>query len=151
MRRVLGGIFRVLRTGASLRDLPERNSLRTTIHNRFKRWAIAGVWVQAFETPAEEYPDSMQVIADSIIRAHQWAAARTKGRGPPLCLATARASEKTSVADLIAARSRRGRIPVQPDRKARRPVDPGLCRQRNLVDRFFNKLKHFGKIGTRQE
>ncbi|WP_135450649.1 transposase [Tabrizicola caldifontis] len=71
MRRVLGGISRVLRTGASWRDLSQRNALRTTIHKRFKRWAIAGVWVQAFETLADRHPDSMQVIADSIIRAHQ--------------------------------------------------------------------------------
>lgn len=51
----------------------------------------------------------------------------------------------------IAARGGRGHIPTQRDRKVQRPVDPALYRQRNLVERFFNKLKHFRKIATRYE
>ena len=37
-RRVLNGIFWVLRTGAPWRDLPERYGPRTTCYNRFVRW-----------------------------------------------------------------------------------------------------------------
>ncbi len=43
-RRVLSGIFRVLRAGAPWRDLPERYSPYTTCYNRFNRWRKAGVW-----------------------------------------------------------------------------------------------------------
>ena len=32
-----------------------------------------------------------------------------------------------------------------------RSVDATLYRKRNLVERFFNKLKHFRKIATRYE
>ena len=32
-----------------------------------------------------------------------------------------------------------------------RSVDPAIYRQRNLVERFFNKLKHFRKIATLYE
>lgn len=78
-RRVLDGIFWVLRTGSPWRDLPERYGPYTTVYNRFNRWAKAGVWVQAFETLVENSPDSMQVVDSSIIRAHQQAAAQ-KGR-----------------------------------------------------------------------
>jgi len=42
-RRVLNGIFWVLRTGSPWRDLPERYGPATTIYNRFHRWAKAGV------------------------------------------------------------------------------------------------------------
>lgn len=41
-RRVLNGIFRVLRSGAPWRDLPERYGPRTTCYNRFVRWRKAG-------------------------------------------------------------------------------------------------------------
>jgi transposase len=43
-RRVLNGIFWVLRSGARCRDLPERYGPRTTCYNRFVRWRKAGVW-----------------------------------------------------------------------------------------------------------
>lgn len=42
-RRVLSGIFWVLRTGWPWRDLPERHGPHTAIYNRFNRWAKAGV------------------------------------------------------------------------------------------------------------
>ncbi len=41
-RRVLNGIFWVLRSGAPWRDLPERYGPRTTCYNRFSRWLMAG-------------------------------------------------------------------------------------------------------------
>ncbi len=39
-RRVLNGIFWVLRSGAPWRDLPERYGPRTTCYNRFNRWRM---------------------------------------------------------------------------------------------------------------
>ena len=42
-RRVLSGIFWVLRSGAPWRDLPETYGPRTTCYNRFVRWRRAGV------------------------------------------------------------------------------------------------------------
>jgi transposase len=43
-RRVLNGIFWVLRSGAPWRDLPESFGPYTTCYNRFIRWRRAGVW-----------------------------------------------------------------------------------------------------------
>ena len=43
-RRVLNGIFWVLRSGALPRDLPEAFGPYTTCDNRFVRWRRAGVW-----------------------------------------------------------------------------------------------------------
>lgn len=78
-RRVLNGIFYVLRTGSPWRDLPERYGPYTTVYNRFNRWARAGVWVAVFETLAAKSPGSMALIDSSIIRAHQHAAGGKKG------------------------------------------------------------------------
>ncbi len=43
-RRVLNGIFWVLRSGAPWRDLPERYGPYTTCYNRLVRWRKARVW-----------------------------------------------------------------------------------------------------------
>jgi transposase len=42
-RRVLNGIFRILRPGAPWRDLPETYGPRTPCHDRFVRWRQAGI------------------------------------------------------------------------------------------------------------
>jgi len=78
-RRVINGIFYVLRTGSPWRDLPERYGPYTTVYNRYNRWAKAGVWLHIFETLAAKSPQSMQLIDSSIIRAHQHAAGGKKG------------------------------------------------------------------------
>src|SRR4051812_31135949 len=80
-RRVLNGIFYVLRTGSPWRDLPERYGPYTTVYNRFNRWAKAGIWLRIFETLAAKSPQSLQLIDSSIIRAHQHAAGGKKGVG----------------------------------------------------------------------
>ncbi len=82
-RRVLNGIFWVLRTdrlGAICRSATARP---TTVYNRFNRWAKAGVWVRVFEALAEKAPDSMLLIDSSIIRAHQQAATLKGGGSRP--------------------------------------------------------------------
>ena len=78
-RRVLNGIFFILRTGSPWRDLPDRYGPYTTAYNRFNRWAKAGVWLRIFEELAAKSPQSMQFIDSSIIRAHQHAAGGKKG------------------------------------------------------------------------
>lgn len=62
-----------------------------------------------------------------------------------------RGYDARAVLKLIEARGGRGHIPTQRDRKVQRSVDPALYRQRNLIERFFNKLKHFRKVATRYE
>lgn len=84
-RRVLNGIFYILRTGSPWRDLPERYGPYTTVYNRFNRWAKAGIWVNIFNALAAQSSDSMAFIDSSIIRAYQHAAgARKEARITPL-------------------------------------------------------------------
>ena len=78
-RRVVNGIFYVLRTGSPWRDLPERYGPYTTVYNRFNRWAKRGVWLAMFEVLAQRSPQSLHLIDSSIVRAHQHAAGGKKG------------------------------------------------------------------------
>ncbi len=80
-RRVVNGIFYVLRTGSPWRDLPDRYGPYTTVYNRFNRWARRGVWLKVFEALAASSPQSMHLIDSSIIRAHQHAAGAKRGSG----------------------------------------------------------------------
>ena len=42
-------------------------------------------------------------------------------------------------------------IPPKRDRKVQRPCDFVLYKERNHVERFFNKLKHFRRVATRYD
>ena len=89
-RRVVNGIFYVLRTGSPWRDLPERYGPYTTVYNRFNRWARKGVWLKMFEALAERSPQSLHLIDSSIVRAHQHAAGGKRGvRITPLAVLVA--------------------------------------------------------------
>jgi transposase len=73
-RRVLNGIFWVLRSGAPWRDLPDNFGPYTTCYNRFVRWRRAGVWGGIMNTLAATHDATVQMIDTSIIRVHQHAA-----------------------------------------------------------------------------
>jgi transposase len=60
-----------------------------------------------------------------------------------------RGYDARAILDLIVAHGSTPHIPTQRDRKVQRSVDPAIYRQRNLVERFFNKLKHFRALATR--
>jgi transposase len=51
--------------------------------------------------------------------------------------------------EFIALRGGQAHIPTRRDRKTQRSVDPALYRKRNLIGRFFNKLKYFRRVATR--
>lgn len=76
-RRVLNGIFWVLRSGASWRDLPTAFGPYTTCYNRFVRWRRAGVWSRIIEALATAQDAAVQMIDTSIVRVHQHGACIT--------------------------------------------------------------------------
>lgn len=78
-RRALNGIFYILRTGAPWRNLPERYGPRTTVYNRYNRWAQRGVWKGIFDALAQECDDALIFIDASIVRAHRAASGSKRG------------------------------------------------------------------------
>jgi transposase len=79
-RRVLNGIFFVLRPGTPWRDLPERYGPHTTVYNRFNRWRQAGVWDRLMDAITAAYDGRVQMIDSSSVRVHQHAAGSKKKR-----------------------------------------------------------------------
>jgi transposase len=72
-RRVLNGIFWVLRAGAPWRDLPERYGTYSTAYNRFNRWRKAGIWDRLLDAIVRAHDGEVQMIDSSIVRVPQHA------------------------------------------------------------------------------
>jgi len=81
-RRVLNGIFWVLRSGAPWADMPERYGPRTTCYNRFRRWTKAGVWDDIMDAITEAYAKDghgdLRMIDGTSVRVHHSAATLKK-------------------------------------------------------------------------
>ena len=198
-RRVLNGIFWVLRSGAPWRDLPVCYGPRTTCYNRFVRWRRAGVWGRIMDALAAAHDAAVQMIDTSIVRVHQHAAciARNRGQsmgrsrggltskihavvdtnGLPVRLGiTAGEAHDNRLALSLLSRLRSGsmlladrgydadwirafaiqkgawaNVPPRSNRKEPICFSPYLYRARNLVERFFNKIKQCRRIATRYD
>lgn len=53
--------------------------------------------------------------------------------------------------ETIAAQGSQIVIPPKRNRKVQRPYDADLYKERNLIERFFNKLKQFRRVATRYD
>jgi transposase len=198
-RRILDGIFWVLKSGAPWRDLPESYGPRTTCYNRFVRWRQAGVWDNIMGALAAVHDAGVQMIDTSIVRVHQHGACvagnreqqvgRSRGgltskihaivdaNGLPVHLGltsgeahdnrlcsvllsglsprTILLADRGYDADWIRALARQQgawpNIPPKRNRKEAICFSPYLYRARNLVERFFNKIKQCRRIATRYD
>jgi transposase len=76
-------------------------------------------------------------------------AALLDGLPPARALVADRGYDARAIIELVSEHGGTAHIPTQRDRKVQRSVDPALYRQRNLIERFFCKLKHFRRVATR--
>ncbi len=198
-RRVLNGIFWVLRSGAPWRDLPEAYGPRTTCYNRFVRWRQAGVWDRIMDALAAGHDAAVQMIDTSVVRVNQHGASiagnreehmgRSRGglsskihavvdaAGLPvqvgltpgeahdnrLCpellarlrpqsmLLADRGYDADWIRALVKQQGAWANIPPKRNRKEPICFSPYLYRARNLVERFFNKIKQCRRIATRYD
>jgi len=73
----------------------------------------------------------------------------TVGKGQTLL--ADRAYDSDALRDMLAERGARANIKPMPNRVNIPKFNRRLYRKRNLVERFFNKLKHFRAVATRFE
>ena len=107
-RRVLNGIFWVLRSGAPWRDLPERYGPRTTCYNRFVRWRKACVWDRLMDAITAAHDGDIQMIDSTSVRAHQQAATAKRGVQITVSVDHAAGSRRRSMSSLTRKGSRSG-------------------------------------------
>ena len=94
-RRVMNGIFFVLRTGTPWRDLPERHGPYTTCDNRDNRWSKNGIWASIMEELQRLAGDDggsdgdsacsvrLRMVDSSPVRVHRHGAGAPRDGGPP--------------------------------------------------------------------
>ena len=70
---------------------------------------------------------------------------------PGSILLADRAYDADKLRAAIAGKGAFANIPPMPQRTRRAAFSPFLYRYRNLVERFFNKLKHFRAVATRYD
>ena len=198
-RRVLNGIFWILRSGAPWRDLPDMYGPYTTCYNRFVRWRRAGVWNGLLDAISNLRNADVQMIDSSIVRVHQHGAcvkrdeahctgrsrgglttkihAVVDGQGLPVQLALSPGQEHDSLmaVELLSNLQSQGLLladkaydsdairkfvqdsgawaNIPPRRNRKNPIcfSPHLYRDRNRVERFFNRIKQCRRIATRYE
>jgi transposase len=198
-RRVLNGIFWVLRSGAPWRDLPDCYGPYTTCYNRFNRWCKACIWDDILAAMMDRRDANVQMLDTSVVRVHQHAGSAKKcesnctGRsrgglttkihavvdanGLPIRLELSAGQEHDSLlaGDLLTelrnngmlladraydsdairklARERGAWANIPPKRNRKDPIcfSPHLYRDRNHVERFFNRIKHCRRIATRYD
>ena len=75
-RRILDGVFWIVRTGAPWRDLPDAFGNWSTVFRQYRRWTEAGVWEAMLQALTESgtVPDDVQMIDSTVVRAHVSAA-----------------------------------------------------------------------------
>ena len=73
----------------------------------------------------------------------------TVGRGD--VLVADRAYDSNALRDTLAARGARANVRAMPNRLKPPRFNKRLYRKRNLVERFFNKLRHFRAVATRYD
>jgi transposase len=100
-RRVLNGIFWVLRSGARWADLPERYGPPTTIYNRFNRWRKAGVWDRLMDVVTKAHDGNVRMIDTSIVRVHPQGATAKRGVAIDVWVAPAVGSRPKSMRSSI--------------------------------------------------
>ena len=77
-RRVINGIFYVLRTGIPWADLPSEYGPTTTIYNRFNRWSYAGHWDRIMEAVVDAHNVDTVMVDGTSVRVHHSAATPKK-------------------------------------------------------------------------
>jgi transposase len=134
------------RTGSPWRDLPPEFGAWNSVYVRFARWSDKQVWQNIFQVLRED-ADFEEIYLDStIVRAHQHAAGAAKKKASKLLAVLAGA-----LLACIANKQAKAVIPPRATRKVQRPFDRHQYRNRNVIERFFARIKQFRRVATRYD
>ncbi|NLI28327.1 MAG: IS5 family transposase [Acetobacter sp.] len=168
------------RVGIPWRDLPARFGDWKNVHRRLRRWCQSDVIERIFRYLAADHDNEYMMIDSTIVRADQaigrlpgglttkiHAICDALGNPVELGITPGQDADLAQVEPLLenidpdafrADRAydadrliQRGVIPSKRNRTTRRKTVFSLYRERNLIERFFNKLKQFRAIATRYD
>jgi transposase len=91
-RRIISGIFHVLKSGCRWQDCPQEYGPSTTVYNRFNRWSRKRLWIGMLEALAKAGAATDNVAIDATYVKVQRSAFGGKG-GPKRRKSASRAAE----------------------------------------------------------
>lgn len=137
-RRVLNGILWRFRTGSPWAEIHERYGPPTTCYNRFVRWRKAGVW----DRLAQGRPITLRLTGGQVHDSLE-AEALIENIGEGDILLADKGYDSNAIRALAAEKKAWANIPPSSDRNGSFAFSSWVYRQRNLVERFFNRIKQF--------
>ena len=174
-RRVLNGIFWILRSGAPWRDLPAIYGPRTTCYNRFVRWRRAGIWESIMKALAARHDAPVQIRSRGGLTTKLHAVVNGKGLplrlevtpgeahdnrlcltllgdlNPKTMVIADRGYDADWIRALVDEQGAWANIPPKRNRKNPVCFSPHLYRARNHIERFFNRIKQCRRVATRYD
>ena len=173
-RRALNGIRWRFRTGSPWAEIPERYGPPTTCYDRFVRWRKAEVWDRLLTAvsagfaggigrsrggltskihalvDADGRPVDLRLTGGQV-HDSQEAEALLEAMPQGATLLADKGYDSNAIREAAARKKAWANIPARSNRKQRFAFSGWVYRQRNLVERFFNRIKHFRGIATRYD
>lgn len=140
-RKVVGGIFYVLRTGVPWRDLPAEFGPWSSVYTRFSRWRRSGLFDRMLALAAKDAEGELRHIDCSHIKLHQDAANPAGGQSRQ-AIGRTKGGINTKLAAVVDRRGRAVALGVtagqRHDLHAIEPLLPCLRGYRVVADKGFD-------------
>ena len=179
-RTVFNAILWILGSGAAWRDLPKEYGNWNSIYHKFRSWIEAGVFEKILKSLIEDCREYYLVEIDSTFcKVHQHAAGVRKvlgnqdigiSRGGKTTKIHALVNENFQLLNIdgknilgdkaygskefrvfIAEHNAKACIPDKINAVIIHDFDKELYKARNIIERFFNRIKNFRRIATRYD
>jgi transposase len=137
-RRILNGLLWLAKTGVPWRDLPERFGPWKTVANRFYRWRQAGIWQRVLNA----------LLWQADLRSR---AGRGRPRSRPQRIVADKGYTSQQVRRYCHKHGIAVTIPTRRNQRQHPRFNRTLYRERNQVERLFNRFKQFRRVATRYE
>jgi len=157
-RLLIEAVLWIARTGSPWRDLLPAFGNWHSVYRRHSPWGKKGVWKRLLEQVSDDI-DLEQLLLDStIIGVHQHGAGAKK-EGPQaigrwrggLTTKIHSAVDANDFIQMIQGMEAMVVIPVRSNRNQQPESDLHWYKDRNLMERFFNRIKQFRRIARRYE
>ena len=150
-RMVLNGILWILKSGARWRDLSARYGNWNSIYHKFRQWSEAGLFEKLLCVLVNERMQLLGVVLTGG-HIHDSEPALDLLAGVDLAgkkLLADKAYSCQAIRDYLDERGALVCIPDKSNFKTKHCFDADLYKRRNIVERFFQRIKNFRHIATR--